>query len=71
MGTVTLRSGGSFRATVTVTSLPSGTVYEPCSKLTLTGLSSSSAIVRTTFSGWVTPALLTAVPLTVTSRSPV
>ena len=52
---VTVRSGSAFSVTVTVTVLPSATVYVPCSKLTSTLGTSSSVIVTTASS--VFPAL--------------
>ena len=66
----TSRSGAALRVTFTVTPLPSDTVYESCSKLAVTGLSSSSVIVRVTSSGSVTPVSFVAEPFTVTWRSP-
>ena len=44
METVTSRSGSASRVTLTVWVTPSGTVYEPCSKLISTGGSSSSTM---------------------------
>ena len=52
---MTVRSGLAFSVTVTVTKLPSATVYVPCSKLTSTLGTSSSVIVTTASS--VFPAL--------------
>ena len=46
-GIVTVRSGSSLRVTFTVTLLPSATVYDPCSKLTVTAGTSSSVIDTT------------------------
>ena len=44
---MTVRSGLAFNVTVTVTKLPSATVYVPCSKLTRMAGTSSSVIVTT------------------------
>ena len=48
-GTVTARSGSALRVTVTVTSLPSSTVYVPCPKLTVT-VGWSLSVMETTVS---------------------
>ena len=44
---VTVRSGSASSFTFTVTVLPSATVYDPCSKLTVTEGTSSSVIETT------------------------
>ena len=54
-GTVTVLSGSALRSTFTVTLSPSATVYEGCSKLTVTEGTSSSVIE--TVASFVVPAL--------------
>ena len=52
---VTVRSGSASSFTLTVTLPPSATVYDPCSKLTVTEGTSSSVIE--TMASLVVPAL--------------